>query len=243
MAEDYNPLGIIRGSAPEVVGRCTADALGVWALDLWARLWGDSPPAVVVVEEALPPRVLSRATRQASGVWRIALPSHVLRHSWRWSLARVAHELAHVRAERDGAREEGYRGHGPRFARACNQSSYGGELVAPAGRGGRDPALWPVCLDDLASGPLYPAEHGDDRAGLVGAVEALSEGLDGVLGVLAAAHVEAEGEVVKLRSSGVNGGGALNRARTVAGRLDALVKRANAVANESRLRAGRPVSG
>ena len=86
-------------------------------------------------------------------------PSLWKKGGWRLALDTLLHEMVHAYCyEVYDDEERGYRGHGPKFARKCNEISarLGLPEVSPKGRGGKpDCAHWPIRPDGYY-GPNYP---------------------------------------------------------------------------------------
>jgi hypothetical protein len=91
---------------------------------------------------------------------RVRIAPAVLARGERFAMDVLLHEMVHAwQSEVDGDTEDGYRGHGPRFAARCNE--IGGTLgLAPVGVKGRrglpDCARWPLCVRPAGYYPEAP---------------------------------------------------------------------------------------
>ena len=99
---------------------------------------------------------------------RVRIAPGVLARGERFALDVLLHEMVHAwQSEVDGDTENGYRGHGPRFAARCNE--IGAKLgLPPVGVKGRrglpDCAHWPLCVRPEGYYPPAPKSQKRCRA-------------------------------------------------------------------------------
>ncbi len=108
-------------------------------------------PLLFITQTASPRALGDYIGRDVHGLRsRIRLSPKVLDRGERFAMDVLLHEMVHAwQSEVDGDTEQGYRGHGPRFAAKCNE--IGGKLglppVSEKGRHGMpDCAQWPICV-------------------------------------------------------------------------------------------------
>ena len=107
---------------------------------------GRLPPAAILVTRTQSPRALGdHISQDENGIrYRVRISPVAMRRGPRFMLDVLLHETAHI----DGDTEKGYQGHGPIFARRCNEIGATLGLAEVAARGARqgkpDCAQWPI---------------------------------------------------------------------------------------------------
>jgi len=137
---------------------------------------GSLQPSMILITQPSSPRTLGDyVPRDTHGIpSRIRIAPRCTRVGLLYVLDVLLHEMVHAwQEEVIGDTELGYAGHGPRFAKRCNEIGWtiGLEQVAPKGRGGLAKAtLWPMCVrppgyygpkDPRSQRRSHPQDEGD----------------------------------------------------------------------------------
>lgn len=132
-----------------------------------ARHFGNQlPPAAILVTRTQSPRALGdHIPQDENGIrYRVRISPVAMRRGPRFMLDVLLHETVHLaQAHIDGDTEKGYQGHGPIFARRCNEIGATLGLAEVAARGARqgkpDCAQWPINVRPAG----YYGNEDDDR--------------------------------------------------------------------------------
>jgi len=121
-------------------------------------------PLLFITQTASPRALGDYIGRDVHGLRsRIRIAPKALARGERFAEDVLLHELVHAwQSEIDGDAEDGYKGHGPRFAAKCNEigTALGLPPVGVKGRRGLpDCAQWPMCVRPAGYYPPAPARR------------------------------------------------------------------------------------